>query len=195
MLRRRSHRPDARRHRAGTGPQWQLKEGAGFAAHDFRVDWDRQEATCPEGRISSSWTPAVDRRRNEVVKVKFSGADCGVCPSQARCTRSSPARRTVTVRHRAEHEALQAGRQRERPAEFAAEYARRAGVEGTIAQGTRSHGLRRSRYVGLAKTHLQHLMTATAMNVVRLLRWLAGQTKAMTRPSAFARLCLVPITA
>ena len=101
----------------------------------------------------------------------------------------------VTVRHRAEHEALQAGRRRERTAEFAADYARRAGVEGTTAQGTRSHGLRRSRYVGLAKTHLQHLMTAAAMNVVRLLRWLARETKAVTRPSAFARLYLAPSTA
>ncbi len=172
--------------------QWQLKEGAGFAARDFGFDWDREQATCPEGKLSSSWTPAVDRRKNEVVKIKFAASDCGVCPSQTQCTRSSPPRRTVTVRHRAEHEALQAGRARERTAEFAAEYARRAGVEGTIAQGTRSHGLRRSRYVGLAKTHLQHLMTAAAMNVVRLLRWLAGEVKAVTRPSAFARLYLVP---
>jgi len=171
--------------------QWQLKEGAGFAARDFDFDWDREQATCPEQKISSSWTPAVDRRKNEVVKIKFAASDCGVCPSRARCTRSSPPRRTVTVRHRAEHEALQSGRARERTAEFAAEYARRAGVEGTIAQGTRSHGLRRSRYVGLAKTHLQHLMTATAMNVVRLLRWLGGEVKAVTRPSAFARLYLL----
>jgi len=68
-------------------------------------------------------------------------------------------------------------------------------VEGTIAQGTRSHGLRRSRYVGLAKTHLQHLLTAAAMNVVRMLRWLAGEVKAATRSSAFARLYLVPSAA
>jgi hypothetical protein len=106
-----------------------------------------------------------------------------------------PPRRTVTIRRRAEHEALQAGRQRERTAEFAAKYTRRAGVEGTIAQGTRSHGLRRSRYIGLAKTHLQHLMTAAAMNVVRMLRWLAGEAKAVTRPSAFAQLYLAPSAA
>ena len=66
--------------------QWQLKEGAGFAARDFDIDWDRNHAVCPEGKISSSWTPAVDRRKNEVIE--FSGADCGVCPSLARCTRS-----------------------------------------------------------------------------------------------------------
>lgn len=158
-------------------------------------DWDREQATCPEGKISSSWTPAVDRQKNEVVKIKFAAADCRACPSCARCTRSSPPRRTVTIRHQAEHEALQAGRRRERTAEFKAEYARRAGVEGMIAQGTHSHDLRRSRHIGLAKTHLQRLMAATAMNVARLLRWLAGETRAVTRPSAFARPYLVPIIA
>jgi hypothetical protein len=86
------------------------------------------------------------------------------------------------------HEALIAGRQRELTAHFRAEYAKRAGVEGTIAQGVRSCELRRSRYVGLARTHLQHLMTAAAMNVVRILRWTAGEPKAATRLSAFARL-------
>ena len=35
-------------------------------------------------------------------------------------------------------------------------------------------------------------MTATAMNVVRMLRWLAGEVKATTHPSAFARLYLTP---
>ena len=62
------------------------------------------------------------------------------------------------------------------------------GVEGTISQGVRGCALRRSRYVGMAKTHLQHVITAVAMNVVRLLAWFAGVPKAQTRLSAFARL-------
>ncbi len=83
-----------------------------------------------------------------------------------------------------------AARQREHTHQFKSEYAKRAGVEGTIAQGVRSFDLRRSRYLGLAKTHLQHLMTAAAMNIVRTLNWLAGEQKAQTRPSRFARLYL-----
>jgi transposase len=31
----------------------------------------------------------------------------------------------------------------------------RAGIEGTLSEGIRAHGLRRARYIGLAKTHLQ----------------------------------------
>jgi hypothetical protein len=35
-------------------------------------------------------------------------------------------------------------------------------------------GLRRSRYIGEPRTHLQHVVTATAMNVHRLHDWLEG---------------------
>ena len=83
---------------------------------------------------------------------------------------------------------MRIGRAREQTADFAAEYARRAGVEGTIAQGVRSSRLRRTPYFGHAKTHLAHLMTATAMNLVRLLRWLANEPKTQTRHDAFAQL-------
>jgi hypothetical protein len=167
---------------------WQAQEGAGFAARDFVIDWEHQTATCPQGKTSPSWTPAVDKFKNHVIKIKFGKTACQNCPESAQCTRSTPPRRTITVRSQAQHEALLAGRQREQTEEFRAEYARRAGVEGTIAQGVRSHEMRSSRYFGLPKTHLQHLMTAAAINVVRMLRWLAGEPKATTQVSAFARL-------
>jgi transposase len=167
---------------------WQAKAGAGYAARDFVIDWEQQTATCPQGKTSLSWTPAIDRSKNQVIKIKFGKADCENCPMSTQCTRSAPLRRTITVRPQAQHEALLSGRQREHTEQFATDYARRAGVEGTIAQGIRSHEMRSSRYFGLPKTHLQHLMTAAAINVVRLLRWLAGEPKATTQVSAFARL-------
>jgi transposase len=83
---------------------------------------------------------------------------------------------------------LQAARQRELSAEFAQEYARRAGVEGTISQGVRSCGLRRARYVGKAKVHLQHGATAAAINVQRISDWLKDKPREQTRTSAFAKL-------
>jgi hypothetical protein len=55
--------------------------------------------------------------------------------------------------------------------------------------------LRRARYIGLAKTQLQHVVTAAAMNLVRLGAWLAGTPLARTRHSAFARLMLQPACA
>ena len=167
---------------------WQAKEATGFAAQHFVIDWEHDQARCPAGHVSSSWTPAVDRFKNAVIKIKFGAAECGRCPSAPQCTRSHPARRTITIRPRAQYEALRAGRQQEQGATFKAEYARRAGVEGTIAQGVRSCGMRRAYYVGLGKNHLQHLLTAAAMNLIRMIRWLRGEKKATTPRSAFTRL-------
>ena len=79
-------------------------------------------------------------------------------------------------------------RRRETTAEFAALSAVRAGVEGTISQAVRGFGLRRSRYIGHAKTHLQHVATAAAMNLVRMTEWLGGAELAKTRRSKFRTL-------
>jgi transposase len=166
--------------------RWQSKAGAGFAARDFTIDWDREQATCPEGRTSVSWSPAVDRGHNEVIKVKFSAKDCGKCPAHARCTEAK--RRSITIRPRDQYEALQAARSRESSEEYRTEYNKRAGIEGTISQGVRACGLRRARYVGEAKAHLQHIATATAINVVRITDWLADRPREVTRTSAFTRL-------
>jgi transposase len=166
--------------------KWQSQAGEGFAASNFAIDWDREQATCPEGRTSLSWTPAVDRGHNAVIKIKFSAKDCGACPARARCTKAK--RRSITVRPRDQYEALQVARSQEASPEYRAEYNRRAGIEGTISQGVRACGLRRSRYVGETKTHLQHVATAAAINVVRITDWLAERPREATRRSAFTRL-------
>jgi hypothetical protein len=83
---------------------------------------------------------------------------------------------------------LQAARQRQATATFRAHYAARAGIEGTLSQGVRVGDLRRARYVGLAKTHLQHVLTAVGLNVLRLGAWLADTPRAQTRRSPFAAL-------
>jgi transposase len=64
----------------------------------------------------------------------------------------------------------------------------RAGVEGTLSQGIRAFELRETRYIGLKKTRLQHILTALAINVVRLATWLDGGRHAKTRVSHFAAL-------
>jgi hypothetical protein len=46
-------------------------------------------------------------------------------------------------------------------------YAARADIEGTHAQVISRCGLRRCRNIGLAKTHLQHVITAAAVNLVQ----------------------------
>lgn len=168
--------------------RWQAKEAKGFAADDFKVNWQNQSLTCPEGKSSVSWTPAIDGRNNEVIKIKFAASDCSACPSLHLCTRSQRQRRAVTLRPEAQYNALKQARQREPTSEYQQEYALRAGIEGTLSEGIRAHGLRRARYIGLAKTHLQHLMTATAINCKRIHNWLNGVPQATTRTSQFVKL-------
>jgi transposase len=155
----------------------------------FVIDWAAQQVVCPEGRTSTKWTPAEDRRPQvprAVINVAFSAVDCRRCLSRARCT--TQARRTLTLHPQAHEEALRAARQREQTPEFALTYAQRSGIESAHAQGLRRAGLRRSRYVGETTTHLQHVLTAVALNLVRLSAWLAGTPLAPTRESPFARL-------
>jgi DDE family transposase len=67
-------------------------------------------------------------------------------------------------------------------------YRTRSGIEGTISQGVRVFGMRRSRYRGTLKTHFQDLVIATALNLRRILAWLAEEPLATTRISRFAAL-------
>ena len=172
--------------------QWQARMGQGLAAARLTVDWQRQQATCPAGRTSSSWTPAVDKRTNHVIKIKSSETDCPVCPRRAQCLnprrRTEHLRRTLTVRPEPQSRALQAARERQATAEFATLYGLRAGIEGTISQAVRACGVRRPRYVGPAKTHLGHVLTAVAINLPRIDAWLTDTPRSRTRHSSFARL-------
>jgi transposase len=68
---------------------------------------------------------------------------------------------------------------------FKQTYHHRAGIEGVHSQGVRTMGLRRSRYIGLRKTHLAHVAVAAAMNLVQLTHWLRGEAPEQTRASPF----------
>ena len=52
----------------------------------------------------------------------------------------------------------------------------RNGIEGTISELTRAHGMRRNRYRGLAKARFQNLFIATACNIKRWLKLEGAKT-------------------
>jgi transposase len=115
-------------------------------------------------------------------------ATCRACPVRPACTQANEAPRQLTVRPQAQHEALQAARHRQETAAFTTQYAQRAGIEGTPSQAIRRCGLRQCRDVGHAKTHVQHVLTATALNLVRVAAWWEDTPRATTRRAAFAAL-------
>jgi transposase len=87
-----------------------------------------------------------------------------------------------------EYEALRTARAVHATPEGQQCYKRRAGIEGTLSQGVRAFELRQARYRGLAKTHLQNMAIAAAMNIDRLVNWLNEVPRAKTRVSRFAAL-------
>jgi len=108
------------------------------------------------------------------------------CPARARCTRSRS--RRLTLHTRDQHEAVTAARARLTSETGQRLYAQRQGVESTISQAVRAFGLRQTRYHGLAKTGLQSVATAAAINLDRLAAWLSSRPLAPTRTSRFAAL-------
>jgi transposase len=96
--------------------------------------------------------------------------------------------RFLQLQTQAEHEAREQQRHYQTTPQFKEMRDLRAGIEGTFSQAVRVFGLRGSRYRGLAKTHLQHLLSAVALNLVRVYAWRYKVPRAKTRVSHLAAL-------
>ena len=166
---------------------WQAKAGKGFDVAHFQLDWQTLQATCPQGHTSTRWSPAGER-----MEVIFAREVCAACPMRSECTKSSTTSRVLHVRPQAAHQALQTRRHEQETPAFRQAYRNRAGIEGTLSQAVRGMGRRRSRYDGLHNTHLQHVFTAVAINVVRIDAVLTDTPRGTTRQSHFRRLALHP---
>jgi len=166
---------------------WQTVAGA-FTPEQFQIDWEQKHAICPEGQTSCVWSESHTVFDTPVVHIVFPRVACCSCPSRSRCTR---ARNGRTLNLSPCFDYLVKARRRQQTAEFAALYAQRAGIEGTISEAVRKHGARASRYFGLKKTALQETLVAAAIDLERAVRWLTGVKPEGTRPSRFADLMAV----
>ena len=164
----------------------QARAGNGYARAAFTVDYDAETVTCPQGKTSASWSPCTQRGQAAAVAT-FSSADCGPCPVRNLCTTSSKNRRQLTILPRELAEAQQTARTAETTAGYRADYARRAGVEGTMNQAA-TRGARRARYRGLPKTRLDHAFMAVALNLLRLEAYWNGNPLDRRRTTHLARL-------
>lgn len=165
---------------------WQARSEDGLDQTQFSIDWDAQMATCPAGQPSRTWQHSWSPRQTPVIRILFDREACQVCDLHERCTRGKA--RGITLRPREQYEALQAARRREQTEIFKQANRKRAGIEGTISQATRIGDIRRSRYMGLAKTHLQNVAIAAAINLYRVIHWFNDVPLAPTRRSRFAML-------
>jgi transposase len=171
---------------------WQARDEAGFDLTRFHIDWDRQQVICPNGKTSRNWRQTSSRNGLPIIQATFRAPDCTPCPDRARCTRSPVLARHLTFRPRTQYETQQQLRAEQATDAWRERYADRAGIEGTIAQAARRADFHQARYRGLAKTHLQHVLTALALNLVRVDAWLSGTPPGGTWASRLTRLRAAP---
>jgi transposase len=126
------------------------------------------------------------------MEVVFAREVCAACPLRSDCTPSSSTARVGPVRPQAAPEALQARRHEQETSAFRQASQSRAGIEATLSQAVRGMGIRRSRDDGLHKTHVQHILIATAINLLRIDAVLTNTPRGKTRQSPFMRLALHP---
>jgi transposase len=148
------------------GEASELDNNGLYTADEFSVDYDSKTATCPAGNTSCSWRQFENGERKGDIRISF-GQQCQDCPLKAKCTENKRGRILTLHRH---YQLLKQRREESKTVAFRESMKRRPPVEGTISEMVRAHGLRRSRYRGLAKNHLQNLMIGTAVNLKRLVK-------------------------
>lgn len=166
----------------------QARAGIGYDRASFEFDFDTHTATCPQGHTSATWNPVLCDGKPKVV-VTFAKADCLPCPVRQLCTTSKAGRRQLTVPPREVHQLQTAARAEQQTDDWQVRYAVRAGAEGTINQAV-DLGIRRTRYRGIDKTRLQHVLVACAINLIRLDAYWNGHMLDRTRTSHLGRLDL-----
>ena len=165
----------------------QARAGEGFDRTAFTVNWRQSQVSCPQGQTSTSWTP-TRQRGTEVIVVQFPGEVCQACPVKTKCTTSARRGRQMTLRPQPIQQALDTARTDQTTTSWQRRYARRAGIESTIAQATKVTNIRRARYRGLPKTRLEHNVKAAALNLIRLDAWFNGEILDPRRTTHLARL-------
>jgi Transposase DDE domain len=134
-----------RRGPARPNPNWPAHVEGAYTLADFAVDWERQQVPCPQGQTSGSWAERVDHTGGPYIQVRFRQHACGACRARACCTRATQAPRSVKLHPQPQYQALHAARAWYASRQGQQRYQRRAGVEGTLSQGVRAFGLRRTR--------------------------------------------------
>jgi hypothetical protein len=128
--------------------------------------------TTPATDPGVSATTAIQDRliARDLVTFRFRVRDCRPCPPRDQCTKAANVNlgRSITIHPEPVHQARVNAHQAQQGNDWGKIYRLRAGVETTITQAVRGPDLRHSRYRGLAKNHLQNVLTAMALNITRL---------------------------
>jgi hypothetical protein len=136
-----------------------------FGPSRFEIEFATKTARCPAGHERAMWSV----RKDGSVAIRWRDTACATCPLRDQCTTSKSGRRLHLSPH---WERLEAERAQALGDEFRDEYRHRAGVETTMSELVRRHGLRRSRYRTAPGRRLHAILSVTALNAKRVIRWI-----------------------
>ncbi|MFG2232276.1 transposase [Streptomyces sp. NPDC048723] len=123
------------------------------------MDYDRQQVTCPQGQVSQGWHgpyPTSSPTAAPLIVARFTKSQCQPCPARTQCTTSRESTRTVGFPPRELRDLQLRVRTEQQTPEWKTRYAVRSGVEGTVNEFAHGYGMRRCRYRGQGKAHIQH---------------------------------------
>src|SRR4051812_35093352 len=172
-----------------SNPTRQHRRDEGFARDDFHIDYDRRQVTCPQGQVSQGWHgpyPTSSPTAAPLIVARFTKGQCQPCPARTQCTTSRESTRTVGFPPQELRDLQLRVRTEQQTPEWKTRYAVRSGVEGTVNEFAHGYGMRRCRYRGQGKAHIQHVLTAIAVNIERLSGLPpAEEAPTLRRPTAF----------
>lgn len=150
-----------------------------FTSTAFSVNIDERQATCPAGQASGNCSRLhVATTGITNYRIEWNGEQCGKCPMRSQCIAPGIHHRSLLV---GEHHAhLQQRRQEMKSEGYAQDMRKRNAIEGSHSELGRAHGLKRSRYRGLAKQRLQNWVIGAACNIKRLYRLITWQNARKT---------------
>ncbi|MEV6765043.1 transposase [Streptomyces sp. NPDC051105] len=167
----------------------QHRQNEGFARDDFHIDYDNQQVTCPRGQVSAGWHgpyPTSSPTAAPLIVARFTKSQCRPCPVRTRCTTTADSARTVGFPPRELRDLQLRVRTRATDARVEGPLRGPLGRGGHGQRVRHGHGMRRCRYRGQPKAHIQHVLTAIAVNLERLSRLSpAEETPRPRRPTAF----------
>ena len=159
--------------------------GARFGSDAFEVDLPNRQATCPAGKLNSQCSRITETKiQATYYYFAWSNADCTTCPLKDQCLSKTKRQSFRTLQVGDKHMLAQERRNLCKTPEYQRRMQRRSGIEGTHSELARGYGIRRARYRGLEKTHLQMQFTAAACNLRRWAARLCWLTRQETKKAA-----------